>query len=204
MIMNRYIVSALLVVVLLSHFSSCKKGENILSNEKNLIDTLWNDQVQNTFYDITFGASKSDVIENIMKHDFVIQDFSETDTEFRFYPKYNKSFLFGGLCWMWINTDFDDNGNLWLIQFSKSFKDKTYALEQYESIKSMIEKKYLLTEIERKDSTLYAADAAFCKKGNTALIYCKRYESLNHEIMYEVALAYLDRTIRKSEVSDEL
>ena len=204
--MKRFFVSTLFIAILFSLMSSCKKGERVSLNDekKNRIDTLWNDKVQDTFYDISFGANKSEVIEHIMKYDFSIRDFSNNDIEFKFYPLYGDSFTFGGIEWMQLCADFNGNDEFWLIQFRNAFKDKTIALENYNHIKSRIEKKYLLTEVERKDSTLYAAAAAFCRSGSSAMILCQRFESVNHNIMYEVSLSYFDKARMSVKVSDDL
>lgn len=60
---------------------SCKNNNNVKVSDKDStkVDTLWNEKVQNEFFDTPFGASKQEVIKNFAKHGFTYNKVLSTE-----------------------------------------------------------------------------------------------------------------------------
>lgn len=194
-----FIIAAIVVVL-----GSLTCGGSGCSQSKDKIDTLWNETVQNVFFDTPFGASRDEVIKNFAKHGFTLNRSVSNDTWLAF--DYNKSdyYSFGGMTWENLNV-FLTNGKFSSIEFYNPKKDKAEALDAYNGIVKELSGKYKLTTIEPEpgDTTVYGKKNAYSKSGCRAWVKCYRYESIGNEIFYTATLGYINDSIA-NEVSDEL
>ena len=192
-----FIIAAIVVIL-----SSLACGGSGCSQSKDKIDTLWNEKVQNVFFDTPFGASREGVIKNFAEHGFTLDKSISTDTRLAFNYNKSKYYSFGGMGWEQLNV-YLTNGKFSSIEFYTPSKDKAEAIDTYNSIVNELSGKYKLTTIESKDTTIYGKKAAFSKSNYSAWVVCYRYESVGKEIFYTASLIYQhDRLI--NEVSDEL
>lgn len=197
----------LLILFLLSTamtMFSCKntiKG-NVSDKDSTKVDTLWNEKVQNEFFDTPFGASKQEVVKNFAKHGFTYNKVLSTEQRLVFDHQGSRYYNFGGMSWQLLNV-FITDGKFSAISFYTPIKDKATAISNYESIADVLSKKYYLTSIEPDDSTVYGVQCALSKSNIIAQVSCYRYESVGKEIFYTAELSYADTNI-EDEVSDEL
>lgn len=166
------------------------------------VDTLWNEKVQNVFFDTPFGASKQEVIKNFAKHGFTYNRTFSGEERLVFDYRGAKYYNFGGMSWELLDVYFN-NGKFTAISFYTPYKDKAEAISGYENIADVLSKKYYLTTTEPDDSTVYGIQCALSKSNIIAQVRCYRYESVGKEIFYSTELFYADENI-EYEVSDEL
>lgn len=193
------------IIAMIIGVTACK-GEgnsNTSSEDSTKVDTLWNDQVQDIFFDTPFGASREEVISNFRMHGFTLSDIStENRLSFDYKSKY---YSFGGMSWEQLDVNLI-NGRFYSICFYNPRKDKTAALSDYEGIANILSKKYKLTDYDSGDTTVFFNKRAYGKNSCRASASCFRYEAINNEVFYASQLSYTDEDIEKEEVavSDEL
>lgn len=183
---------------------SCKNAKSGKASDidSSKVDTLWNEKVQNVFFDTPFGASKREVIKNFAKHGVSYNRVLSSEQRLVFDHMGSKYYNFGGMSWELLNVYIYD-GKFSAISFYTPIKDKAEAISNYEGIADVLSKKYYLTTIEPDDSTVYGVQCALSKSNIIAIVTCYRYESVEKEIFYTAELSYADTNIEE-EVSDEL
>lgn len=196
-------LSAMLIIAITLCIFSCGNNNTKSDNEsdKSQNDTIiYNDNIQDTFFGTTFGASKDTIIQNFNKHKLVI-DKTVSNNDWLSFDKYNSKISFGGYNWDYIYVSFS-NDKFYSIEFHMAYKDKASALEYYSGILNTISSKYNMTEITPSDTTVYKKSIGYSKSNKRVIISCSRYESLGHQIWQGVYLTYSDFTYY--EVSNEL
>lgn len=189
-----------IIVAMIVYLASCNGKAS--SEQSTKIDTLWNDKVQNVFFDTPFGASKDEVIKNFAKHGFSVMKKISNDKTLHFAYNKSKYYSFGGMSWEMLNVSLT-NGKFSYITFYNASRDKSDAISKYNSLVDEVSKKYKLTCVECEDSTVYGKVVVFSKSGNKAEVSCDRSESVNKNIFFYVSLSYCDTNL-ENEVSDEL
>lgn len=182
-------------------FTSCNNNKTTSNKEE--LDTVWNEKVQDSFYGLKLGSTAS--IEQITKvleeHGFYfIREYSSNEL-LHFKYQQSKYFSFGGLSWEILDIR-RTNNTLTSICFMNTHLDKAESLEHYNNVKNAVEAKYRPTVIIPKDTTTYAQTVYFGRNAG-ATITCFRYETVSKEIMIGTTLSYWTQKYIKP-ANDEL
>ena len=179
-------------------------GADIATQEKEII---YNDKIQNTFFDVPFGSSKEDVVTGFAKHGFY-EDYYSTDDRLSFKKKDGgrhgitmNAFSFGGMNWRQLNV-YLSNNQFNSIEFTAAHKTKESALENFDHVLSEVSAKYHLFESPLEDTTSYKRYIGLTKDDQWIIVHCYSYESVSHQRFIGVTLAYGDNNFNN--VSDEL
>ena len=164
---------------------------NRTSSDKESKDTLWNNKVQNTFYDMNLGDSISadSIIENLTSRNFTYYESPEERLCFTNYD--GKVFSFGGFYWQNL-TIYRLNGKFQMIDFTVSYTDETEALCNYRIIKRSIKRKYKLFNDSIKDQTQLAICTFWGKNNIAGCLTCFYGQVRNGSFRYIISLAYND------------
>lgn len=181
------LISLFLGITLISCNNKGANSKNDKSEEE--LDTIWNDKVQETFFDVTFGDSINDVIAKLENHGFYYNKSISTDVLLHFSSREGQYFSFGNMNWQMLDI-FASNGRFNGIMFMNASDDKASALQNYNNIKKAIENKYSITEKPLNDTTLYAASLVFGKNQTAACVSCYRYETIGGNIKIGTDLTY--------------
>ena len=169
-------------------------------------EKVYNDKIQNVFFDVPLGASKEEVVEGFAKHGFYENSYS-TDSRLSFEKKTSKHalpsefFSFGGMNWKFLNV-YLSNNHFQSIEFTNPFKSKKSALEHYEDVLSPVSLKYNLYEKPSSDTSLYKRYCGETKDKQWIIVTCYSYESVTYDRWYGVSLVYGDD--KYTNISDEL
>lgn len=188
---------------------SCKNGINGKSSDKDStkIDTLWNETVQNTFYNTQFGSSQEQAIKNFTKHGFKLDNKISEKNFLDFYMPNKKGFIFEGTNWQDVQLKFID-GKFKEIRFLKCFNNPSKAVTTFKSLVDILSKKYKITNLyafeseERYHRTVFGKtkiNAEFSYFGIEASGGYVRFDSDNTissrdygETAYGVSLSFID------------
>lgn len=172
--------------------------------EANETEEAYNDSIQGTFFGVSFGAGREEVIEKFAEKGLRLKTTISTESQLHFDPIHSERYSFGGMSWENLNVSMS-NGLFYSIRFYDAFKDKDEAIHSGKSLLSTVSKKYNMTKAEPSDSSTY-----FLYIGNSreeprrcVCVYVNRYESISKNIFYGVDLYYVDYEY-ETEVSDEL
>ncbi len=188
-------ICVLFVVVLFS----CNNRPAHYSSDENKLDTLWNEDVQSSFWGTCFGASQDEVKESLESKSFDIEDVNEDCIQC--FPLIGEKISFGGISWDYMFAHFS-NGKLFMVVFQSAFTSKNEALEQYEFVRKQMSAKYKVMDVPLRDSNEIARSGIYSKTSRTAGILCDSGYSLNHELLYYTELIYFDKEFDKA--TDEL
>lgn len=184
------IVLFTLVAMTMTVMNSCKQTEALNSN------------IQDTFFGVSFGAQRDEVIAKFSEHNFKILDYSTKDF-LAFVPKEGKYLSFGGMGW----ERFDvllSNDKFYRIRFYNTTEDKAEAISRGDYVTIKVSAKYKLVKEEPKDSTTYLLYRGKSRKKlkREVVVSVYRYESVGKDIFFGTSLSYVDNTYNT--VSDEL
>ena len=185
--MNKLVLFfGVLLGICLCSCSSNKTG----SNTKEL-DTVWNEKVQNSFYDLKLGTPTSveQIVNSLEKHGFYFIKEYSTDESLHFRFHESQYFTFGGLTWEMLDI-YREGDVLQAVYFRNSSLDKAESIQNYNYIKDAIENKYLPTSVQPKDTTTYAQTRYFGRNNIGATVSCYRYETVEKKIMISTTLSY--------------
>ena len=185
--MNKLVLFfGVLLGICLCSCSSNKTG----SNTKEL-DTVWNEKVQNSFYDLKLGTPTSveQIVNSLEKHGFYFIKEYSTDESLHFRFQESQYFTFGGLTWEMLDI-YREGDVLQAVYFRNSSLDKAESIQNYNYIKDAIENKYLPTSVQPKDTTTYAQTRYFGRNNIGATVSCYRYETVEKKIMISTTLSY--------------
>ena len=177
--------------------SSCKGNGNGISKD---VDTVWNEHVQNVFFDTPFGSTQSEVISNFAKRGITTAYLAQkTEGALMYSGGIYYICSFGDMNWHMINVGFS-GGKFNCIKFYNAFKDKASALESFQEIKNAVGAKYKISDIKVQptDTTTYDIAKAFGKDNRTITIYCQKKESMGKEVLVYVILEYFDNNYTKA------
>lgn len=170
-------------------FISCNSNKTASNKEE--LDTVWNEKVQDTFYGLKLGAtiSTEDIVQTIESHGFILNKEYSSDDELKFTPHQKQIFTFGNRYWEMLYIE-RTNNIFTGIAFMNSSLDKASSLNHYNSLKNEVNTKYSPTEVLLKDTTIYAQTRYFGKNNIGATISCFRYETVSKNIMIGTTLTY--------------
>ena len=168
---------------------SCSSNKTASNTEE--LDTVWNEKVQNSFYDLKLGTPTSveQIVNSLGKHGFYFVKEYSTDELLHFGTRQSRYFSFGGLSWTMLDI-YRKGDVLQAVAFKNSSLDKAESIHDYNNIKNTIENKYLPTSVQPKDTTTYAQTRYFGRNNIGATISCFRYETVEKKIMIGTTLSY--------------
>lgn len=170
-------------------FNSCNSNKTTSNKEE--LDTVWNEKVQNSFYDLKLGTPTSveQIVNSLEKHGFYFIKEYSTDESLHFRFHESQYFTFGGLTWEMLDI-YREGDVLQAVYFRNSSLDKAESIQNYNYIKDAIENKYLPTSVQPKDTTIYEKTLYFGRNNVGATISCFRYETVSKKIMISTTLSY--------------
>lgn len=182
-------------------FISCNSNKTASNTEE--LDTVWNEKVQNSFYDLKLGTPTSveQIVNSLEKQGFYFIKEYSTDESLHFRFLESQYFTFGGLTWEMLDI-YREGDVLQAVYFRNSSLDKAESIQNYNYIKDAIENKYLPTSIQPKDTTIYEKTLYFGRNNVRAAVSCYRYETVTKKIMIGTALSYSQKNINPA--NDEL
>lgn len=198
-IMNKLVL--FLGVLLGVCLCSCSSNKTASNTEE--LDTVWNEKVQNSFYDLKLGAPASveQIVNSLKKHGFYFIKECSTDESLHFRFLESQYFTFGGLTWEMLDI-YREGDVLQAVYFRNSSLDKAESIQNYNYIKDAIENKYLPTSVQPKDTTIYEKTLYFGRNNVGAAVSCYRYETVTKKIMIGTSLSYSQKNIKPA--NDEL
>ena len=182
-------------------FNSCNSNKTTSNKEE--LDTVWNEKVQNSFYDLKLGTPTSveQIVNSLEKQGFYFIKEYSTDESLHFRFLESQYFTFGGLTWEMLDI-YREGDVLQAVYFRNSSLDKAESIQNYNYIKDAIENKYLPTSVQPKDTTTYEKTLYFGKNNVRAAVSCYRYETVTKKIMIGTELSYSQKNIKPA--NDEL
>lgn len=182
-------------------FNSCNSNKTTSNKEE--LDTVWNEKVQNSFYDLKLGTPTSveQIVNSLEKHGFYFIKEYSTDESLHFRFLESQYFTFGGLTWEMLDI-YREGDVLQAVYFRNSSLDKAESIQNYNYIKDAIENKYLQTSVQPKDTTIYEKTLYFGRNNVRAAVSCYRYETVTKKIMIGTELSYSQKNIKPA--NDEL
>lgn len=182
-------------------FNSCNSNKTTSNKEE--LDTVWNEKVQNSFYDLKLGTPTSveQIVNSLEKHGFYFIKEYSTDESLHFRFHESQYFTFGGLTWEMLDI-YREGDVLQAVYFRNSSNDKAESIQNYNYIKDAIENKYLPTSVQPKDTTIYEKTLYFGRNNVRAAVSCYRYETVTKKIMIGTELSYSQKNIKPA--NDEL
>lgn len=182
-------------------FISCNSNKTASNTEE--LDTVWNEKVQNSFYDLKLGTPTSveQIVNSLEKHGFYFIKEYSTDESLHFRFHESQYFTFGGLTWEMLDI-YREGDVLQAVYFRNSSLDKAESIQNYNYIKDAIENKYLPTSVQPKDTTIYEKTLYFGRNNVRAAVSCYRYETVTKKIMIVTELSYSQKNIKPA--NDEL
>lgn len=168
---------------------SCSSNKTASNTEE--LDTVWNEKVQDSFYDLKLGTPTSveQIVNSLGKHGFYFVKEYSTDELLHFGTRQSRYFSFGGLSWTMLDI-YRKGDVLQAVAFKNSSLDKAESIHDYNNIKNTIENKYLPTSVQPKDTTTYAQTRYFGRNNIGATVSCYRYETVENKIMIGTTLTY--------------
>ena len=153
---------------------SCSSNKTASNTEE--LDTVWNEKVQNSFYDLKLGTPTSveQIVNSLEKHGFYFIKEYSTDESLHFSFRESQYFTFGGLSWEMLDI-YRKGDVLQAVSFSNCSLDKAESIQDYNNIKNAIENKYLPTSVQPKDTTTYEQTLYFGRNNVRAVVSCYRY-----------------------------
>lgn len=182
-------------------FNSCNSNKTTSNKEE--LDTVWNEKVQNSFYNLKLGTPTSveQIVNSLEKHGFYFIKEYSTDESLHFRFLESQYFTFGGLTWEMLDI-YREGDVLQAVYFRNSSLDKAESIQNYNYIKDAIENKYLPTSVQPKDTTIYEKTLYFGRNNVRAAVSCYRYETVTKKIMIGTELSYSQNNIKPA--NDEL
>ena len=176
-------------------FNSCNSNKTTSNKEE--LDTVWNEKVQNSFYDLKLGTPTSveQIVNSLEKHGFYFIKEYSTDESLHFRFLESQYFTFGGLTWEMLDI-YREGDVLQAVYFRNSSLDKAESIQNYNYIKDAIENKYLPTSVQPKDTTIYEKTLYFGRNNVRAAVSCYRYETVTKKIMIGTELSYSQKNIK--------
>ncbi|MBQ1190847.1 MAG: hypothetical protein IIX43_01010 [Bacteroidales bacterium] len=190
----------LLTLSLCMLFCDKVKGEKTQEKKEPKKEVALNDDIQDTFFGVKFGASKEEVIKAFEKQGLHLDERVSTN-EYLSFGTYEKYFSFGGMAWQFVNVGLS-NGKFWFIRFNLTPENKETALELYEGVLEQVASKYNVAELPIENENVYKKSAGCTKDGKYVTIVSRKGESVGGEMRYYLTLSYKDEKIKG--VSNEL
>lgn len=202
-------IYAMLLLIATIGVCSCKsntKGD--AAEEPQQEEIVYNDNIQNIFFGVPFGATKEEVINGFRQHGFYPNETYSTDHRLVFekketphsYP--SKWYSFGGMNWEHLNVHLSNN-LFYKIEFMFAHKEKQDALSSFENVLNVISKKYHLREwASDSDTSIYRRFVGKTQYNLQVTLCCYGYNSIGGDRYIAVELSYTD--LKFKSVSNEL
>lgn len=160
----------------------------ISCNNSNDRVVVINENMQDKFFDVSFGTSKDTLINVLEKEGFCLDKNNSTEYCLNFSYPQSKYYSFGGYGWEMLTT-YISNDKFVGIRFMNCSEDKKSAMDLYEKLNKSLSKKYEATTTENNDTTVYGL-SCFYGKEVEASAACFRYESIAKQILIGITLEY--------------
>ena len=181
---------------------ACKNDTS--AEEQHEQEVVYNDNIQDTFFGVSFGASKEDVITAFASHNFY-PGYFDTDSRLSFEKKIGyktlERFSFGDMTWKMLDV-YLSNNKFHQIAFMNSHKTRESALNEFENVLSQVSAKYHLQESSPDDTTIYKMYVGVSRDEQWICVRCFSYESIGGEHLIGTQLAYGNNQFEY--ISDEL
>ena len=174
---------------------SCDSKTALNSSDEKKLDTLWNEDVQNSFFGISFGASQGEAKESLKRNRLLVQEIN--DNCIQCFPVMSDQISYGGISWEYFFAHFC-NGKLYMVVFQSAFSEKEEAIEQYTYARKQMSAKYKVMDVPLRDSTEIARSGIYSKTSRKAGIVCDAGYSDNHVFYYYTELVYVDKEYDKT------
>lgn len=179
--------------------ASCT-GNSKAHGNKQALDTLWNDSVQNSFFGVNIGDSISKVIETFETRGLVLDREVSTNAILCFSPAKGGRITVAKMDWENLNV-YAINERFMGLRFSNTYDDKAAAMARYDSTKNAIATKYKITEGSSDNPNVYALSLVFGKNKTGGATACFKRETLDKEFeIFYTTVAY--GTSREFDVAD--
>ena len=185
---------------------SCKQDNSDSNNEESAkSEDNMNDNIQSTFFGVSFGDSEEQLFNSLKNHGFgETSSFNDeaNNTYFVFRSTESKLFSFGNMSWEFLRIGINNNKKFFSIEFISVFEKEEEAKQKYEDILETITKKYKVAPDKKPDFNFYAIQKGYDKNNRQiSLLY-------SHEENYGIEsnnayLGYKDLELAE-EGSDEL
>ncbi|MBP5481282.1 MAG: hypothetical protein J6Y22_05985 [Paludibacteraceae bacterium] len=199
--------SLLLLGALSIAITSCNNGGNNKTSEsgteKEEVKTEeqpYNESIQNVFFGVPFGATYEEACEKLSQ-DFWFNKRVTTKDRLSLNPKKGGKISFGGRSWDLLDMGFSNN-RFYTIQLHNTHKTKESAMSEYNSLYSVISRKYNMKTVQESDTTTYGLAYGITKTNQQVWVQCHSYESVSHERWIGVSLIYADQNFEG--ISEEL
>lgn len=177
---------------LLLAFSLCTLSF-VNAQEKIKLKIVYSENIQDTFFDVKFGASKKEVIKGFKNHGLDFSKKRSTDDILTFYPS-EGNFSFCGISWKNLTASLS-NDKFFSLGFTALYADEETALKDFELVLSELSSKYEMNELPIEDSNIYKSYLAFSEKENGVMISLEKGEGREGEVIYYISLDYEDKTL---------
>lgn len=182
---------------------ACKNNTSVEEQHEQQ-EVVYNDKIQDTFFGVSFGASKEDVITAFASHNFY-PGYFDTDSRISFEKKIGyetgQRFSFGDMTWELIDV-YLSNNRFNEIRFMNAHNTRESALKDFNYILSEVSAKYHLQESSHNDTTIYKKYIGKTRNGQWISILCFSYESVYGKHLIGTRLAYGNNQFEY--ISDEL
>lgn len=187
-IISLFAVAAIMVACNSKHQTVTVNGE-----KKTTRDTIFNENIQTTFFGASFGDTKEEVVNAFAAHGLVEDKYSSSESLAHFFPKKGKYLSFGNLNWEMVDVGFS-NDTFYYIRFMSPCENKVTAIQNYETVLTAVSAKYSMMEEEPEDTTVYKISAAYSKTHPRRTMYVSafKYESISGNIFNGTILEYGD------------
>ena len=161
-----------------------------------------NEDVQCTFFNTSFGASKDELVKNFNDVGFILDDEISTDEQLHFDRlEGNGKYGFAGIEWEMLRV-FLRNNQFESILFYKSLDGKDEAIKEYKRVVKKISKQYIMMQEKPDDPNIIQISRGTSFPGREVRVYCDRRESIDGDTLFYVQLEYDDYNIRRDDVSN--
>lgn len=202
-------IYAMLLLIATIGVCSCKsntKGD--AAEESQQEEIVYNDNIQNIFFGVPFGATKEEVINGFRQHGFYRNEKYSTDSRLAFekketpYSYPSKWYSFGGMNWELLYVNLSNN-RFYGIEFRGVYKEKQDALSSFENVLNVISQKYHLRELASdSDTSIYRRFVGETQDNLQVALGCFGHNSIGGDRYIAVALYYADWKFKS--VSNEL
>lgn len=179
----------LLTIIPFIFLSSCDR-KKVTVNGDPILDTVWNDKVQDTFYGVKLGEPKNKIINALEANGFTFLKEVSTKSLLHFEKEDEYFFTFGGFNWQCLNIGITNN-KFTAIKFYYPHKELSSSMNDYNELVNTLSKKYGITDDDNYDSTIYGLKRIFGRNNVRCTIACNEYESLSNKRWYSAWLIYL-------------
>lgn len=176
---------------------------------EHILDTAWNEKIQDTFFGVTFSEYKRPTIKKFEKKGFFQDTLLSSRKEIVLKKKSYNTFAFENHSWEYLIVTFVE-GEFSDISFCKEFGCKDEAIKDFEKLKTSIKKKYHLVEICYIEESCYLLMVGCGRNKINIGISYQKYETMKNpldkdgsEERYVVSLEYWSEEIEEEDNDED-